>query len=260
MYTMQRRQPHPDLAGAVVDLVGYEERSRGHFRQWEPASLLVPLVISFGEPFEIGLGRVPRRSDRQASFVAGLFGGPAIIDSFGACSCIQINFTPLGAYRFFGYPMHELANRMVAAEDVLGAEASSWRDRLGDEPDWDRRFDLVEQLLRARLLPAVAPTASVASAYRQIVENHGRGSVTDVAASVNLSRKHLAARFSNEVGLTPKAVARIARFNLVMRLARQGRRWAEIAAACSYTDQAHLVHEFTEYAGETPTAWKARVA
>ena len=77
---------------------------------------------------------------------------------------------------------------------------------------------------------------------------------------MNLSRKHLAARFSDEVGLTPKAVARIARFNLVMRLARQGYRWAEIAAECGYTDQAHLVREFTEYAGETPTAWRARVA
>ena len=257
---MWRRLPHPALAGAVVDLVGYQERSRGHFRQIEPASLLVPLVISFGEAFEIGLGRAPRRDDRQASFVAGLFGGHAVIDSFGACSCIQVNFTPLGAYRFFGHAMHELSDTMVSASDVLGRSAWALRDRLGDEPDWHRRFDLIERMLIMRLVSAPAPTASVAAAYRQIVETHGRASIAAIANRVNCSRKHLAAKFREEVGLTPKAVARIARFNAAMRLARLGRGWADVAAECRYTDQSHLVREFAGFAGETPSAWKARTA
>ena len=33
----------------------------GHFRQIESASLTVPLVISFAEPFAIGLGTTARR-------------------------------------------------------------------------------------------------------------------------------------------------------------------------------------------------------
>jgi AraC-like DNA-binding protein len=257
---MWRRLPHPALAGAVVDLVGYEERASGHFRQIEPASLVVPLVISFGDAFEIGLGRAPRRGDRQTSFVAGLFGGHAVIDSFGACSCIQVNFTPLGAYRFFGHSMHELADTMVSASDVLDRDAWALRDRLGDEPDWHRRFDLIERMLTVRLLSAPVPTPSVVAAYRRIVETHGRGSTAAIAASVNCSRKHLAAKFREEVGLTPKAVARIARFNAAVRLARHGHGWADIAAECRYTDQSHLVREFAAFAGETPSAWKARTA
>ena len=246
------------FAGAVVDLVGYQEHSRGHFRQVEGASLVVPLVISFGQPFEIGLGRIPGNDNRQASFVGGLFGGPVVIDSFGASSCIQINFTPLGAYRFFGHPMHEVSNRIVATEDLLGPEASALRDRLGGELDWQRRFDIVERMVHKRLRSARLPTLSAAFAYRRIVEDHGAGSIAAIAKMVNCSRKHLAAMFREGVGLTPKSVARIARFNFAMRLAKRGHGWADISAECGYTDQPHLVREFAEFAGETPAAWKAR--
>ena len=257
---MWRRLPHPALRHSIIDLVGYHEGARGHFRQVEGASLLVPLVISFGEPFEIALGRIPRMTDRHANFVGGLFGGPVVIDSFGACSCIQVNFTPLGARRFFRSPMHEFANKLVGVDDVLGQEAVRLRDRLGEERNWHRRFDVIEDYLRARLLSAPVPSSPVAFAYGKIVESRGTGSVAALAARLSWSRKHLAARFREEVGLTPKAVARIARFNFAMSLSASGHTWADVAAESGYADQAHLVHEFAELAGETPTAWKIRTA
>ena len=129
-FEMWERTPHDGMAGLVTRIVGYRELTPGHFRQVEPASLDIPLVINFGEPFAIGLGRAPGDNDRFGSFTSGLFAGPVTIDSFGASNCLQINFTPLGARRFFGLPMNELADRMVTLDDALGAEgmlcAKSW--------------------------------------------------------------------------------------------------------------------------------------
>jgi AraC-like DNA-binding protein len=261
-FTIKRRVPSPALQNDVVDIIGYQEHLVGHFRQIETASLVVPLVISFGDPFAIGLGRLPGRNDVYGSFAAGLFGGPVFIDTFGTASCIQVNFAPPGAYRFFGVPMHELADRMVALGDIYGSEAAILRDRLGEEPDWERRFDLTEAFVEQRLAAVNRPASATAWAYGELLRANGAIRIETIAAKLEWSRKHLAEKFRAEIGLAPKTVGRMARFNQALRLARlrSSGGWAGIAAECGYADQAHLVREFREFAGATPAAWAARLA
>src|SRR5947208_13093590 len=88
-FEMVRRAAPASLAGIVSDICGYREIWRGHFRIVEYASLTVPLVISFAEAFAIGLGRAPGGNDRYASFAAGLYAGPVMIESFGGACCVQ---------------------------------------------------------------------------------------------------------------------------------------------------------------------------
>jgi AraC-like DNA-binding protein len=261
-YLLIRRAPSPPLAEVVSRLAGYRETAARHLRQYEAASLDVPLIISFGEPFRIGLGRPPGDDDRIASFVAGLFGGHVVIESFGACHCLQVDFTPLGAYRFFGLPMHELASRMVLLEDLPGPTLASLRERLGEEPDWQRRFDLVEQLILSRIAPRPPASPDIAWAYRTIVRSGGSMRIGTLVDEIGCSRKHLAARFKGQLGLTPKEIARIVRFNRALALARRSAEpdWADVAAACGYADQPHLVREFRALAGDSPTAWRARLS
>ena len=101
-FEMVRRAPSQRTAGLISGMTGYRETMRGRFSQRETASLVVPLIISFGTPFLIALGRAPDAADRQPSFAAGLYSGPIFIESDGGAECVQIDFTPLGAYRFFG--------------------------------------------------------------------------------------------------------------------------------------------------------------
>jgi AraC-like DNA-binding protein len=260
-FEMTRRAPVAALVGLVTDITGYREDAPGHFRQTEAASLVVPLVISFGDPFAIGLGRVPGGNDRYGSFAAGLFAGPVVIDSFGASNCVQINFTPLGARRFFGMPMSELTDRMIPLDGILGNEGTALRERLGNESEWQARFDLVEGFVRSRLARNVAPRTEVDWAYRCLTESQGRAKIASIAQSVGWSRKHLAKCFAENVGLGPKMLARIIRFNAALKFAQGGDEngWADISAACGYADQAHLTREFREFSGQTPTAWSARV-
>ena len=77
----------------------------------EAAALVVPVIVSFGEPFAIALGRQPDEGDRIASFTAGLTSAPALILSYGGAHCLQNDFTPLGACRFFARPMASAASR-----------------------------------------------------------------------------------------------------------------------------------------------------
>ncbi|TPK77533.1 AraC family transcriptional regulator [Mesorhizobium sp. B2-4-17] len=258
-FEMRRLLPDPALEGVVTDICGYRETAAGHFCNVEYASLTVPLVISFAEPFAIGLGKAPDDNDRFASFAAGLFAGPLMIESFGAACCVQINFTPLGARRFFRLPMSKLTDSMVVLDDVLGIEGMALRERLGNAPNWTARFDLAEAFVTARLASAAETPPEIAWAYDRIVTSGGRTRIASLAERLGWSRKHLAGSFSNAIGIGPKTLSRIVRFNRALGLSRQQTAdWADIAADCGYADQAHLVREFRELAGETPTALSVR--
>lgn len=251
---MVRRTPSPPLSGIVTDLVGYRELLPGYSRQTEGASLTVPLVISFGEPFAIGLSRAPSDNDRFASFVSGLHAGPVVIDSFGHSCCVQVNFTPTGARRFLGIPMRELADRMVTLEDALGSSGHALRETLGQEREWDRRLDLVERYIAKRISTSAPAAADVGWAMARITSSGGQIRIGALARELGCSRKHLVARFADHIGIGPKAVSRIVRFNCAERMSTGNHiGWAEVAVECGYADQAHLIREFRDLAGRTPT-------
>ena len=255
-----RRTPRAELAGMVSDIVGYRENGRPLAGQVEMAALVVPLVISFGEAFTIALGRKPTDDDTYASFTSGLYAGHVVIASGGRAECIQIDFTPLGAYRFFRLPMSELAGRMVTLDDLEDRHIARLRQRLGEQRNWMRRLDLAEKFVMARLHGAPPPDRALDWAYRQIRGSHGRVRIGRLASELDWSRKHLSQRFKEQLGMGPKAIARMVRFHNALALARRGASpdWADIAADCGYADQAHLAREFSQFAGASPTRLQAK--
>ncbi|WP_421925760.1 helix-turn-helix domain-containing protein [Neoaquamicrobium sediminum] len=258
-FTLLKVPPPAELDGLVLDIALYRESSGKPIRQVETASLVVPLLIGFAEPFEIALGRRPGIDDGYQSFTSGLCLQPVNIMSAGRCSCVQISFTPLGARRFFGLPMHELTSRMVTLGELGDRSIDRLRQQLGEEASWDRRLVIAERFAIDRLRNGPELSRGTAWAYDRILATNGRAKVARLAAELDWSRKHLAARFHEEVGLPPKAVARIARFMRAQSLARARTEsgWADIAAGCGYADQAHLARDFREFAGTTPSAWLA---
>jgi AraC-like DNA-binding protein len=252
----------PGLEGMVEEIICYRENGRGIDGDVEMAALIVPLVINFGDRFGIGLGRHPEAGERYGSFTSGLFAGPVVISSTGHAECIQINFTPLGAWRFFGLPMSELSGRMVTLDDLGDRQLDTLRQRLACEADWERRLDMAEDFVIERLQRSRPADPALGWAYRYMLANDGDVHIADIAGKLDWSRKHLAQRFRMQFGLPPKAIARMIRFHAVLAMARPPGEpdWADIAAACGYADQAHLTREFGELAGMSPARWRAKAA
>lgn len=259
-FEFTRRPPSQRMAGLIAGMTGYRETALGRFSQRETAPLVVPLIISVGTPFLIALGRQPDAADRQPSFAAGLHVGPVYIESDGGAECVQVDFTPLGAYRFFGGVVVDLAARMVDIGDVLGREGRQLRERLGATLCWQQRFDLLDDFIASRLNHL--PSPEISFAYRRLARSAGSARITALAGEIGWSRKHLIDRFRSELGVAPKSLARMMRFHQACRLARIGttQGWAGIAAESGYSDQAHLAREFAVLAGESPTAWARRLA
>lgn len=252
------RHPDATMRGLVDGFFAYEERGVALQNAVETASLTVPLIINFGGPYRIGLGRRPSQADHIGSFASGLFAGPVLIDSDGCSQCIQVNFTPLGGRLFFGLPMSQLADLMVRLDELGDPGILQLADRLAALNSWEARLDLAGRFVGDRLARASRAEPAVSWAFHEMLARSGAVRTGAIARKLDWSRRKLVERFRTEIGLPPKAVARIIRFNAAQTAARASAspNWADIAAQYGFADQAHLSREFAELAGASPTAWR----
>ncbi|MGH2587928.1 MAG: helix-turn-helix domain-containing protein, partial [Dehalococcoidia bacterium] len=145
-------------------------------------------------------------------------------------------------------------NRTVAFEDVFGPDARALLEQLRAAASWEARFSILDRALTARLAEAPAPSTEVARAWCRLQRTNGCLDIGTLAAELGWSRKHLIARFREQIGLPPKTLARILRFNRAVRLLNRNdtMHWTAIAHDCGYYDQAHLIRDFRQFAGTTP--------
>lgn len=255
--------PHPQVRALVHgQYVGWTERSRSVVRRKEVPFPGIPLVFNFGPAFTLLDPEHPGAPGAvRGSFVAGLHQRFALTEAPGESCCVQVNLTPLGGFAVLGLPMHLLANQVVEFEEVLGREGRSLVARLGESSDWETRFDLVDQFLTGRAAAGPRASREVVWAWRQLSETSGAASIVQLCRELGVSRRHLAARFREEVGLSPKLIGRIMRFNRVVSLLSRndGARWSRVAHECGYHDQSHLNHDFREFADATPSEYLYRL-
>jgi AraC-like DNA-binding protein len=254
-WTMAHRQPHASLIDHVVGYTGYVERSVLPLRRREVANDNVVVIISFGEPIDVRFSTSPA-SERYTSFVAGLHDGFVITEHGGRQAGVEIRLTPLGALRLLGLPPSELAHRVVEIDALDGRALTQLAERLAVAPDWPERFGLIDAELLRRAAEGPQADPAVRWAWRQLADAHGQVAVGVLAEEIGWSRRHFVARFHQQVGLAPKQAARVLRFNRAVHLLTAGdpTTVSAVAAACGYTDHSHLVREFHDMAGCTPTA------
>ncbi len=186
--------------------------------------------------------------------VSGTYAAALDIDPLHHATIMGVHFRPGGAFPFFGAAVAELANSHVALEVLWGRLAIDLRERLCSAATPQKRFQILEETLKARLRwLSEHPAVSLALG---IFGPAGIGdSVRAVAKRVGLSERRFIQVFSAQVGLTPKLFCRVLRFQHVREVVNQAAtlNWAQLALDCGYYDQSHLIHDFQEFSGLCPT-------
>jgi AraC-like DNA-binding protein len=238
----------------VSRLAGFRESSATEVIRTEAAATTVTVIISFGEKLEVE----PTRGDNRpfSSFVAGLQQGPALTRHPGTLQCLQIDLSPLAAFQLFGVPGHHLTDTVIDLDDVAPTLGSG---RLGDQlasaDDWGTRHSLAERALNRLATEGRPPDPLATWAWRRLARSNGNQRIADLVRESGVSHGHLARRFRQQLGVTPKTAASLFRFERAAALLAAGDiPPAEVAASCGYADQSHLTREVNRLAGTTPGA------
>lgn len=176
---------------------------------------------------------------------------PFQIGSRGALDLVGVSFHTGRARRFFDAPLRDLIDRVRATPPLMTAGARALARAVLDAEPRDR-IALVQRALTHAL---AAPPASSPPVRRALALLGAAPSarVASLAETVGLSPRQLERRFADEVGIAPKALASVLRFRRALAAITHGDRdLASIALACGYVDQAHMVRDFTRFAGVPP--------
>lgn len=248
MVRLTRGRPHPALAGSVGEYADFAERTGVPSETSEAPGRGIVVIVDLDAGWTV-------EGERFGSFAGGLYARPVRVRHEGSSRGVQFDVEPPAARALLGVPAGELAERTVGLEDLLGPEAGRVAERLHAAPDARARFAILDEVLMRRLADAgrVAPP-DVERAWALLRATGGRTRIEAVASAMGCSRRHLAKRFAEDVGQSPKVAARLIRFEAVRRelgTASLGR----LAAEHGFADQAHLAREFRALGGAPPTAF-----
>ena len=152
----------------------------------------------------------------------------------------------------------EIQNRVVAIEDLWGAQARYLAEQLVSLPDEAARLDRLESALVQRMETrrSIQSSIDILGVAQWIVRSRGQLTVEWLARQAGLSRRHFTRLFRENTGVSPKTFCQLARFRSALPYVRSSENvgWAGIALDCGYTDQSHMIAEFRRFAGLTPEA------
>ena len=166
-------------------------------------------------------------------------------------------FRPGSARAFLGVALHELTDRVVSIDELWGRNAGSWRERLEGGSLEETIRDL-EAALLAQLDPNRVDTWSERLVRRAVheLERAPHTPLSELATQLGVGERRFRQVFREEIGLSPKRFARIARIRRV--IAKVGHAtWAQLALEAGFFDQAHLVAEFRDLLGVAPRSFLA---
>ena len=237
--------PPPELADWVQSL--WELRGAAPV---DPSSILPDGCLDL----VFHLGSVPGQgggSGRPRSHGVGPLLRPLELRLAGEVHAVGVCVRPGAGHAVLGVAAEAVADAAVPLDDLVGSGAARIEEAVVTAPEGRALAALAGALLgrwRGR-----APDAACIEAARRLRALPGLP-IPALAAAIGLSVRQLERRFRRHVGLTPKAFARVARFDRVVRLLGPGRSLAELALDCGYADQAHFNHEFRALAGHSPGA------
>jgi AraC-like DNA-binding protein len=159
---------------------------------------------------------------------------------------------PAALHLLFDLPVAELTDRHYEASGVMGNAVLELRERLGNTASFHERVHVADQFFQSF---QVAVFDTIEQAANKILRRHGVCRISELAHQAGWGIRQFERLFQQRIGASPKLYARIVRYesSLEAKAFSPGTSWTAVAHRFGYHDQMHMIHDFQELSGETPT-------
>jgi AraC-like DNA-binding protein len=140
---------------------------------------------------------------------------------------------------------------------VFGADVGELERRLRIDSSPDAAAEALDAFFLDRVAGHRVPETFF-RALERLTVSLGRAPVTSIAAAAGTSERQVERLFGRYLGIPPKTVSRIARFQSALRslMADPEGSLGETAAAAGYYDQAHFIRDFRLFSGGVPRGYR----
>ncbi|PTY08350.1 AraC family transcriptional regulator [Opitutaceae bacterium EW11] len=191
--------------------------------------------------------------------VIGTMTRPLAVEPHGTSDLLGVRFRPGGLPTLLRLDASQLTDEQAELAEFWGTHAGELWERLA-EAGPERRIQILEAALAkgAEKRGSLSPDPVLSHCVGRIEACAGNVRLSDLERSSGLGSRQLERRFLQQIGVGPKAFARIARFKAVAGAAGSSGgtvRWSALAYEYGFSDQAHLSREFRTFAGVTPVEY-----
>lgn len=250
--------PSDNLKSWACSYSGYSEDVGRSVCRLEVPRDRVIVILGFGDSLQIKPVGFEASPVNYQAFVVGLGEAPLLVEHHGFQRCLEIELLPWAANKLFRGASAEFTQGIVALENTWGKQANLLVEQLSQMSSWQKRFALVDRVFSERFAESNQTIRSeIQWAWNQLEQHGGCIPIQQLAKMLGWSDRYFAARFREQVGITPKAAARRIRFTRAhRRLTLSDESLSAIAATCGYSDQSHFTREFHLFSGCSPSIYK----
>ena len=210
------------------------------------------LIVHFGDDFtKLEDGKY----ERQARvLMSGQLTERIMLKPTGEIGVVSVRFKAAGAARFFDLPYAEIVDQVIDLSLYEPEFSKMIQQRIEGCSSHDQRLSAMEVVVRERLTAESQEDIFVRQACQYITKSDGEYSVQELVKLIGFSERQLERKFKKQVGITPKLLSRIMRFQKFLALSKQSEEMTLSAAAlaCGYYDQSHFIRDFTHFSGVSP--------
>lgn len=218
------------------------------------------ILVPYKNSLSVLIDGSPTYTKEHQVFLTGIQTNPRTICSPTTdTGTIGIELTPKGLYHFFKLSLHEITDRIYGFEQLFGAWGASLQNRLGDIENPADKIAFLQNILTELLDRNPKNYTLLDRTIDLLTQSHGLIRIRDLATQTGYSKRYLDMLFKEHVGVSPKSLASILRFQNFYQSWNQEDSPAipKDGLYAYYYDQAHFIKEFKRYTGYTPQKYAA---